>query len=143
MGRRTAAGPGRPTPAVAAAVGVGSTSCWFTRVLRPSLLLNPWQSYWAHHSQLRAAAPQRRTNICLSCPQSPFERSTPVVRTLQVAATLVELHTQLLQGSTTLLEQIRSRQASGAAASKRQVVSAWALLCGSGLPSCKLCCKPA
>ncbi|KIY92516.1 hypothetical protein MNEG_15446 [Monoraphidium neglectum] len=40
----------------------------------------------------------------------------------QVAATLVELHTQLLQGSTTLLEQIRSRQASGAAASKRQVV---------------------
>jgi hypothetical protein len=43
----------------------------------------------------------------------------------QVATTLIELHTQCLQGVTALLEQLRSRQASGAAASKRQVVSAW------------------
>ncbi|GBF98689.1 hypothetical protein Rsub_11403 [Raphidocelis subcapitata] len=42
--------------------------------------------------------------------------------TKQVAATLIELHTQCLLGETALLEQLRSRAASGAAASKRQVV---------------------
>ncbi|KAI8475813.1 MAG: Pre-rRNA-processing protein TSR2-domain-containing protein [Monoraphidium minutum] len=40
----------------------------------------------------------------------------------QVATTLVQLHQQLLQGDTSLLEQLRGRQASGAASSKRQVV---------------------
>lgn len=41
----------------------------------------------------------------------------------QVATTLIQLHQQLLQGSTELLDHLRVRQASGAASSKRQVVS--------------------
>ncbi len=40
----------------------------------------------------------------------------------QVAITLVELHNQLLRGDTALLDHLRSRQASGAGSSKRQVV---------------------
>lgn len=40
----------------------------------------------------------------------------------EVADVLIRLHNQLLQGDTTLLGQLRSRQASGASASTRQVV---------------------